>query len=129
MKSMEKVVVMFLAIILTAATMSACGGGTGASVPRFSDDVTEIVSFTFPDALNTSLSSDVYATIDGDNITATVPAGTDLTGLVAEYVTDSNSVDAAGVTLESGITSVNYSSRYNIPFRVMKVNKGYIPSA
>lgn len=58
----------------------------------------EITSFSFLDVYNTALSEDVTAAIDGTIITASVPDGTDVSGLVASF-------EWTGVTVKVGSTN------------------------
>ena len=63
------------------------------------------------DALITAFSIDGYTgAIDGEQITVTLPYGTDLKGLVPEFTTSTNAtVTAGGVKVISGQTFVNFS--------------------
>jgi len=108
---MKNIFLLSLAALIAAFT--ACGGGGGKSgkndYPRFTSDDNTIVQFVFPAALNPSLGSDVAAEISGEAISATVPHAANVTGLVAEFVTNSSSVKVNDVEQESGVTKNDYS--------------------
>ena len=71
-----------------------------------------ITSFEFTSALNSGagISTDVVATISGTTIAATVPYGTDVTGLVATFATTGASVDIGGATQTSGASANDFTS-------------------
>jgi formylglycine-generating enzyme required for sulfatase activity len=56
------------------------------------------------------LSSDVTGTINGTDISATVPYGTDVTALVATFSTTGSSVTVGGTTQISGTTANDFTS-------------------
>jgi hypothetical protein len=64
----------------------------------------EITAYAFRSADNTGLGVNVVATISGRSISATVPAGTDVTTLVAAFSTTGARVTVAGTTQVSGTT-------------------------
>jgi cysteine-rich repeat protein len=70
-----------------------------------------ITSFEFLSADNGTLGADVVATISGTTITATVPFGTDVTGLVATFATTGASVSVGGVAQTSGTTPNNFTNQ------------------
>ncbi len=74
--------------IMLSFLLSGCVAGLGVTA-----DDGEITSYTFLAANNSELSEDVVAEIDGGAITTTVPEGTDVTALVADYVTSSTDVN------------------------------------
>jgi formylglycine-generating enzyme len=74
------------------------------------NDAKEITAFSFTDATNSALSSDVTATISGTNITAAVPFGTDVTALVAAFTITGPSVTVESATQVSGTTTNDFSS-------------------
>src|SRR5262249_20143506 len=57
-----------------------------------------------------SLAANVTATITGQNVTATVPFGTNVTALVATFTTTGASVSVGGTAQASGITPNNFTS-------------------
>lgn len=70
----------------------------------------DIMAFSFPDATNPALSADVTAAIAGTVITATVPFGTDVTGLVATFTHTGTTVTVGATTQASGITPNDFTS-------------------
>lgn len=70
----------------------------------------DITSFAFLMADNASLPNDVMATITGTTITATVPAGTDLTGLIATFSTTGASVEVGTTPQVSGTTPNDFTN-------------------
>ncbi len=70
----------------------------------------DITSFAFLSVDNAGLSADVAATINGTAIAATVPFGTDVTGLVATFATTGASVAVGATTQVSGITANNFTA-------------------
>jgi len=69
-----------------------------------------ITRFVFRSADNPGLPSTVVATISGSSITATVPAGTDVTALVATFATTGASASVDGMLQTSGITPNDFTS-------------------
>ncbi|MEJ7600110.1 MAG: hypothetical protein WKG01_19535 [Kofleriaceae bacterium] len=69
-----------------------------------------ITSFVFASAHNSALNADVVAAISGTQITATVPAGTNVTALVATFATTGAQVRIDGVLQTSSVTANNFSS-------------------
>jgi len=69
----------------------------------------EITAFSFPAADNDVLSSDVTGTIRGTEISAAVPYGTDMTGLVAAFSTTGVSVAVGGVVQVSGVMENDFT--------------------
>src|SRR5207245_2709480 len=70
----------------------------------------DITSFKFLSAHNSGLGADVTAAIDGTSITATVPFGTVVTALVADFTTTGASVSVSAVLQTSGVTANNFTS-------------------
>ncbi len=70
----------------------------------------DLTAFSFRDASNTALATDITATITGTAISAVVPAGTDVTALVATFTTTGNSVAVGGTTQVSGTTPNNFTN-------------------
>lgn len=109
----QRTILPVLVACVLAATVSCGGGGSGGSSPtnpRFSQDDTTIASFTFPQSLNAGLPSDVSGTIQDNTISVTVPSGTRVNALVAEFATNQSTVRANGTVQQSGVTACDYSS-------------------
>ena len=69
-----------------------------------------ITAFSFPAATNPAITADVTATISGFEITATVPAGTNLTSLAPEFATTGASVTVGGNAQSTTGTVNDYSA-------------------
>lgn len=69
----------------------------------------DITSFQFLSKDNAALMADVAATITGTTIAATVPAGTDVTGLIATFATTGKSVAVGAIVQTSGVTANNFT--------------------
>ena len=70
-----------------------------------------IGSFKFFSEDNTALDDDVFAIIKGNMITATVPSGTDLNGLIATFdVSEGVTVMVGGAPQSSGVSSNDFSN-------------------
>ncbi|HVK86178.1 MAG TPA: hypothetical protein VM513_18790 [Kofleriaceae bacterium] len=69
-----------------------------------------ITAFSFESVHNAGLGADVVAVISGTSITATVPFGTDVTGLVATFSTTGASVAVNGTAQVSGTTANDFST-------------------
>ena len=94
--------------VVTDGMATATGTVTVAVAPG---DAKDILSFEFRASDNTgNLTVDVPANITGTNITAAVPFGTDVTDLVARFVTTGASVTVGGATQTSGMTSNDFTS-------------------
>ena len=70
----------------------------------------ELSTFAFLDASNPALTADVTATLNGTAFTATVPAGTNVSALVATFTTTGATVTVGGVVQESGTTPQSFTS-------------------
>ena len=70
----------------------------------------EIQEFKFQKLKNSNLALDCIGTIIGTNITVEVPAGTDVSGLVATFETTGSSVSVDNVTQTSGVTASNFTT-------------------
>jgi hypothetical protein len=70
----------------------------------------QLTSFAFLAAKNAGLGADVTATINGAAIAATVPAGTNVTALIATFATTGASVNIGATAQVSGTTANNFSS-------------------
>jgi len=105
-----------LAILLLTASINwaACtgknGSGSGSTIPRFDSGDNEIADFIFPENMNTALGADAAGTISGDIITITLPYGTTVTSLIAEFTSNSKDVKVNGVKQISGETSNDFSA-------------------
>jgi len=113
---MKRITAIFLTLAF-AVMISGCGGGggggggTGTVIPKFKSGDNEITDFRFASTKNSNiLSADSTGEISGDSITVTVPHGTDVTSLVAEYVTNSTVVKVNNILQINGETSNDFSS-------------------
>ena len=86
---------------LDACTGVLCGGGSSAK---------ELTAFAFLDATNPALTADVVATINGSDVAATVPAGTDVSALVATFSMTGRTITVGGVVQESGVAARNFTN-------------------
>ena len=80
----------------------ACGGGGGTSssdtaYPRFTSEDDTIVQYAFSSSINASLSGDATGAISDSTIEVSVPHGTEVTALIAEFVSNSSRVEVNGV--------------------------------
>jgi hypothetical protein len=82
-----------------------------------------ITELKFLAAKNPGLGRDVVATIEGSTITATVPAGTPLTALVATFTTTGSLVVVADTTQVSGVTAHNFTNP--VTYRVFADNESF----
>ena len=69
-----------------------------------------ITAFSFTSANNSGLTADVVGVISGTSITATVPFGTNVTGLIASFSTTGDHVDVGSTLQVSGVTANDFSS-------------------
>ena len=104
-------IIFIVAVSLTL--LCGCGGDGGEDTedegaPEASS-AKEITAFSFPSAYNDALSSDVAGTISGTGITATVPYGIDVTGLVATFSTTGVSVAVGSTVQISGETANDFT--------------------
>jgi len=106
--------VLLLVFLLLPACSNPSTGGGGVTVKS---SVKEFISFTFSDADNAALNSDAFGAINetAGTVDFIVPAGTDITGLVAsygyagDYITVEDSVQQSGVTANDFTGPVNYT--------------------
>ena len=113
---MKKMSVITLSILLSLLALS-CGSGTSSSgsgtsndqYPRFTSGDNEMVNFIFPASKNVNFSGDVSGVITDSVITLEVPNKAVLTSLVAEYTTNSTSVEVNGTAQSSGVTTNDFS--------------------
>lgn len=98
--SMRAVALFLRSLVVCVAALAGC-----------SDDSSdkEIVAFSFRAASNAQLSSDVVATVTGSSISATVPFGTDVTGLIAAFESTGSAVSVGSVAQTSGVTRNDFS--------------------
>jgi hypothetical protein len=82
-----------------------CGGG----VERQEPSTKEITAFSFTAASNPGLSGNAVAQINGDSIAVTVPAGTNVTALIATFAHNGANVVAANKQQTSGVTANDFS--------------------
>jgi formylglycine-generating enzyme required for sulfatase activity len=68
-----------------------------------------ITAYSFTAADNTELNSTVTGTISGTDISVTLPYGTDVTSLVADFTTTGVSVTVNGTEQESGVTPNDFT--------------------
>jgi hypothetical protein len=68
-----------------------------------------LTSYTFKTEHNPGLANGVDGTINGTTITATVPFGTNVTALVADFATTGESVKVGGTEQVSGTTANDFS--------------------
>ncbi len=94
------------AVLLIFLGISNCADNSSSS----SSSDNAITAFSFLAENNDALSSDVDATVDGTNISATVPNGTGVAALVATFTTTGESVAVGDTTQVSGTTANDFSS-------------------
>jgi hypothetical protein len=70
----------------------------------------DITAFSFTDAANTALSMDVTGSISGTSITVMVPAGTNVSALVATFTTNGMAVKVGSTTQVSGTTPNDFTN-------------------
>jgi len=107
-----KNIIRFVAVITsTSLLFTACGkASSGKTYPRFESGENEIISYTFTSQKNSALAADIEGAINGDTIEITLPHGTDVTSLVAQFVTNSTDVTVKGVPQVNGETANDFSS-------------------
>jgi formylglycine-generating enzyme required for sulfatase activity len=92
--------------ILSLLILSGCSNATDTAL----SSEKAITAFSFNADDNTALSSDITGTISGTEITATVPYGTDVTGLIVTFTTSGTSVTVDSVAQTSGTTENDFTS-------------------
>ncbi len=97
-----------LSYVVTAADNSTKAYMVSVAVARSSSKA--ITSFVFRSVDNPTLGMDVIATINGMSIDATVPAGADVTTLVATFATTGMTVDVGATPQVSGMTSNDFTN-------------------
>jgi hypothetical protein len=79
-----------------------------------SQGTADFLSFAFLADLNPGLSQDLWGNIEDDAITIEVPAGTDVTGLIASFETNGGVVvGVEGIPQQSGITPNDFTEPVN----------------
>jgi hypothetical protein len=101
-------VVASLLAIFAAVLASGCSDSPPATPPPASS-AKEISAFAFLSAQNSGLAADVTAPINDTTVTATVPAGTNITALVATFSTTGASVAVGDVAQVSGKTHNDFT--------------------
>ncbi len=100
----------FIVIVLLSCTFDA-GIPEEEENPEDTLKTTKVLSaFSFSKASNTSLSEDVIGIIQGSNITATVPSGTDVKTLKASFTITGVSVSVNGTIQTSGATANDFTN-------------------
>lgn len=93
--------------------VTAADGSTkdyAVNVTVAASTASDLTAFVFQVAHNQNLNNDATGTINGTNISLTVPNGTNVTALVATFGTTGTSVRAAGTLQVSGTTANNYTT-------------------
>jgi len=108
----KPIIQIVLKSIILALLFSTCNIGleNNTEDPSPLNSPKELTAFSFTAADNAVLDSDVTGTIDGTNITATVPYGTDATTLVATFSTTGSNVSVGSTSQTSGTTPNDFSS-------------------
>lgn len=83
-------------------TVKLVAAGSGADA--------QITSFSFQSALNSGLTADVSGVIRAPYITLTVPAGTNITNLVATFVSTGDTVKVGNTIQQSSLTANNFTN-------------------
>jgi hypothetical protein len=105
--------VIIILVLSLITTFTNCGGGSGSSQsPRYNGENNEILAFSFTNAKNNSfgIKTDVSGMISGNSITLEVPYAASVTGLIAEFVSNSTNIKVSDVVQKSGITVNDYSN-------------------
>ena len=97
--------VIILLVALTGCSGGGGGGGAIGFVPATPSSAKAITSFSFPDVGATGTVDESAMTIS-----VTVPDGTDVTTLIATYVTTGSSVQVNGVDQSSGVTQNDFTN-------------------
>lgn len=102
---------LILSVIVSGCGGGGGGGGAGTTLPKFKSGDNEITDFRFAAVNNGDrLSADSAGEISGDSITVTVPYGTNVTSLVAEFVTNSTVVEVNDVLQVNGETPNDFTA-------------------
>ncbi|MFP4365258.1 MAG: hypothetical protein ACLFR1_15450, partial [Spirochaetia bacterium] len=100
---MRKTLLSFFSICLLL-TFVSCPSSVSLSSQK------DLTSFTFTASKNNSLSQDAAGAISGTGITLNVPAGTDVTTLIADFVSTGESVTVNTIAQVSGTTANDFTS-------------------
>ena len=82
---------------------------TGCPNPADGSSEKDITEFIFKAETNDALSEDAVAVISGNEITAGVAYGTDITGLIANFTIIGASIQVGGTEQESGVSANDFS--------------------
>ena len=108
-------------VVVCVAGFAGCGSDPAAPPPDGnSNTAKELTSFGFRVANNPELAADVSATVAGSEITATVPAGTNVGALIATFATTGASVTVGGAAQVSGVSAASFVSP--VTYRVTAVD-------
>ncbi|MBU2514637.1 SUMF1/EgtB/PvdO family nonheme iron enzyme [bacterium] len=104
--SFKGIMIMGVITLLSIGCNSSSSSGSDSS-----DDNSDklITAFSFTAILNTALSSDVSCIVSDTNISCTVPAGTDVTALIASFEHTGQSVLVVTVEQISGETANDFT--------------------
>ncbi len=113
-KDMKRTLIGALVLAFTVISVQ-CGhkkGSGSGTYPRFQSGENTILEFSFLASNNPALQpqSDIVGTISNDVITLTVPSGTNVNALVANFVTNSTDVTVNGIKQVSGKTPNDFSA-------------------
>ena len=98
-------------LIIACVKVIGCGDDEEGAGGENLSNTKDITAFSFTAATNPGiLSTDVLASIVGTYISAVVPYSTDVTALVATFVTTGESVSVEGIDQESGITANDFTN-------------------
>jgi Tol biopolymer transport system component len=100
-----KTTIILLQIVLLFI-LSSCSKDENKVIP----DITELITFSFANANNPNLANDVKAVVIGNEITAIVPIGTDITALKASFTITGTTLKIGEIIQVSGISANDYSN-------------------
>ncbi len=108
---MNRISLFLVSILMTMFSLN-CGGGnsSNSNYPRFSSTDNDIVIFNFTSSKNNKLSGDITGVITDSEINLEIPYTADLTPLVAEFTSNSITVEVNGVAQISGVTGNDFSN-------------------
>jgi len=104
----------FLALGVVFAAAAGCTSDAQLS------NANELDSFSFQRAQNPGLSADLTATINGNMVVATAPAGTHLTALVATFATTGIHVEVGTTAQVSGTTANDFTN--TVSYKITAAN-------
>lgn len=105
---MRRIVILF-SFFLLILLYSCTEGPIGINSQIESENEKEITAFAFNQAPNPGLNADYPCSISGTLISVTLPAGTDVTALIADFTTTGVSVSVEGTPQTSGVTPNDFS--------------------